>query len=459
VAPGSSAQSVRLFPGGVVEVNIPVSAEGEASGNIAEIALEPPDALPDDDVFRVRLDAYRARVLMIEPLVTQMESLQPGYHLRAAFEALSRSGSAPLLVTRRAPDAVVASDFENADIVVLSDLPELSDDRLLKLENRVKSGGGLLVFLGPSAKAPFYNTRLYNPKSGDLSLLPAPLGALSSEGLCSLTRIDWTHPLLGLFSDPAFADLARMRARTHHRFEGLVPDGSTAVLAFFETGAPALMERLVGAGRVLVFNTTANDAWSDLPRRGSFLPLMDRVVARLSHAAYGRAFHVGEPVVLPVSGAGENVRVMVTSPAGSSLRVMLGSAGIQTVARVDDADDPGVYELRAEGDGGSVHTQFAVNAGLGDAAVQKMDGEILRSWWSGAGFEIIHPDAGDVEGDLMRGGRLLLWPALLVFAALMFLAEMFFVHRFTPAMNPAAVGSTVVRQGIVAPASRREVRR
>ncbi len=142
-------------------------------------------------------------------------------------------------MTRRTPEAVVASDFAGADLVVLANVAQLTDDRLLALENRVKAGAGLLVFFGPAMKPEFYNNKLYNPLRPTESLLPRPLQSVATGGLAGLTRIAWTHPLLAPLFDPTFGDFARLRARTFYRF-GEAPAGDQSqVLAWFDDAAPA----------------------------------------------------------------------------------------------------------------------------------------------------------------------------------------------------------------------------
>lgn len=144
-------------------------------------------------------------MLLLEPDSTQIESLQPGFPLRMALAALSEGDAGVVQVTRRKPDAVAAPDFANADVIVLANVGHLTDDRLLALENRVRSGAGLLLFLGPAVQAPFYNSKLHNPERPADSLLPRPLLQLTqadqtSGELARLTRIDWTHPLLAPLS-------------------------------------------------------------------------------------------------------------------------------------------------------------------------------------------------------------------------------------------------------------------
>jgi hypothetical protein len=47
-------------------------------------------------------------------------------------------------------------------------------------------------------------------------------------------------------------------------------------------GSPAVAERTVGSGRVIVFNTTADSAWSDLPAKpGIFVPLLYRSIGAI----------------------------------------------------------------------------------------------------------------------------------------------------------------------------------
>ena len=457
-AQGESSRAVTLPPGALTEVDLPLPSVSDSTFPLAELALEPRDALPEDDLFWLPLGATGPRVLMLEPLTTQIESLQPGFHVRAALEALRRGASGGLQIVRRTPESVVASDFAEADLVVLANVPELSDDRLLALEARVREGAGLLLFLGPSVRSSFYNTRMHRTSQPELSLLPAPLGEVATGGLAGLTGIEWAHPLLAPLSDPVFSDLTRVRAHAHYHME--MPPGreTPQILCRFEGGAPALLEHLVGAGRVLVLNTTANDEWSDLPRRASFVPLLDRMLERYAFSKQGRSFQAGEPVAVPVPIGGKNVRISVNGPDGRSVPFTSQGEGARALARLENPSETGVYILRAEGEAGSAQTSFVVHAGLGDAQVQKMDPETLRLWWRGAPVEITHPDAKSDAPEVPPGDRVLLWPYLLACAALLLLAETYLVHRLTPALNPAVASSSVAQHGILAPASRKEVR-
>jgi len=341
--------------------------------------------------------------------------------------------------------------------VVMANVSHLSDDRVAALESRVRSGAGLLMFLGPAVQPPFYNTKLHNPSRPTDSLLPRPLLQVAQGGMAQFARIDWTHPLLAPLFDPTFGDFARVRARTFYTF-GDAPTGSASqVLAWFGDAAPALMEHSFGAGRVLVLNSTANDEWSDLPRRNSFVPLLDQMLHRLTRARLGRSFQAGGMVAFVLPGLGTNATATITTPSGRTLTPVAQPLGNELSVRLDAADDVGVYALRASGDGGSAKLNFVVHAGRGDSTVNKADTETLRAWWGKTTFDIIRPDPAAKPEAAIAGGRVLLWPWLLALGALVLMAEMYFVHRLCPVMNPAVAGSTVAKHGIMAPTAKAEV--
>ena len=85
----------------------------------------------------------------------------------------------------------------------------------------------------------------------------------------------------------------------------LGPTTATAnrkVLARFTNGAAALVEASIGAGRTLLFTSTLDRDWNDLPIHPGFLPLVQQTVRYLArkHAASTEREHfVGSSVSLP----------------------------------------------------------------------------------------------------------------------------------------------------------------
>ncbi|HLD35102.1 MAG TPA: BatA domain-containing protein, partial [Planctomycetota bacterium] len=97
------------------------------------------------------------------------------------------------------------------DLVILANVEFLSDDKVEQLENYVRRGGGLLIFLGDRVNKTAYNESLYKNGAG---LLPCQLGEIKGDPMSSIGgsasgghnevvrfgEIDFTHPALSFFS-------------------------------------------------------------------------------------------------------------------------------------------------------------------------------------------------------------------------------------------------------------------
>jgi hypothetical protein len=424
------------------------------AGQIARVTLEPADALPDDDTFFLNLDPPDTqRVLIVEPDTTRIESMRPGFYLRSALLALSQTDGREISVTTKPPERVAASDVESADVVILADVPRLPDETLAALERYVKElGGGVAIFLGPSADLSFYNAKLGRALSPADGLFSAPLGAAVDAPAGRLDRladVSTSHPLLSTLQDAVLGDLAQVTCRRYYPFDA-------QSIASIAGRAPAIVDRAVGTGRVVVLNATPNDAWTDLPRRKSFVPLIDRLIGHLAGGAglTGGGLHVGDSVTLrlppDVTPAPHDVTVI--APDGSKLTPVVEERRGRTVIRLDSVAAPGVY--RVEPAGASVTQSFVVQSGRGDSVVTPADTASLRKWWSPAEVSFVAPDDLNTDhlGSATRSGaaapRVPLWPWLAAAACAVFIAEMFLVHWLCPRMNPnvASPGQTIVRR-------------
>jgi hypothetical protein len=82
------------------------------------------------------------------------------------------------------------------------------------------------------------------------------------------------------------------------------------VLLSYADGTPALLERRIGSGRVLLWTSTLDLGWTNFPLQSVYMPLMQRITAYLggetgSAATTGGGL-VGQPVTLSIpSGASE----------------------------------------------------------------------------------------------------------------------------------------------------------
>lgn len=296
----------------------------------------PADALERDNTFHfVVSPTAPIRVILVD---------RDGSHDGASLYT-SRAlaiGDAPRFdVVRRTAGAVGEEDLRRSLVVIVNDVavsPMLAE----RLGRFVERGGGLFVALGPRATWP-----------GASALLPAVPSASVDRSRGEAARmgtIEFGHPIFEVFRAPRSGDFASARffgyrAITPAHVEKARNDAASEVLARFDTGAPALMERMVGRGRVLVWASTLDLAWNDLPLKPVFLPFLHRVVRHLS--AYTEPapwLTVGQVFDGSMGGsrsAPQEPRLALT-PSGR--RVTLDDEGDAVL----ELDEQGFYEIRQQ---------------------------------------------------------------------------------------------------------------
>ena len=140
-----------------------------------------------------------------------------------------------------------------------------------RLARFVEMGGGLFVALGPRATWP-----------QDVDILPAAVQAPVDRTRGDAARIgalEYGHPVFEPFRAPRSGDFAAARI---YGYRAVAPSPMAQMLARFDAGAPALLERRTGTGRVLLWTSSLDLAWSDFPLKPVFLPFVHRAVRHLS---------------------------------------------------------------------------------------------------------------------------------------------------------------------------------
>ena len=140
--------------------------------------------------------------------------------------------------------------------ICLLDLPRLDEPEVAALEEYVRQGGGLGIFLGPRAERTFYNERLLRDGEG---LLPVPLGVptqLLATAERSASDIEVSdHPLFRVFGGQRNSFLAVAAVNFYYAVDPnwqLPESGDISVLASLRNGAPFVVDKKFGAGRVVL---------------------------------------------------------------------------------------------------------------------------------------------------------------------------------------------------------------
>ena len=368
--------------------------------NRAEVRIEPPDAFPDDDrrVFAIeRLDP-RPALFVHEP--SDRRSL---LYFRTALEA---SGQSPFRLEEALPEQMAVLKPGQYAFVVLSDVGWLPEAFARALRSYLETGGAVLLTAGPSTIA-----------HGKMPLVGAPIHADGelAGAYQAAWEIDRQHPALagtGSWEAVKFYRTARLEA------------GDGRVLARLADRAPLLIEKRVGAGRLLIFASSFDNVANDFPLHAAFVPFIERLTAYLGGLEERAAS-------LPVDAhfalrlpSERGIAVEVIGPGGGRVISLKESATADSV----ELKQAGYYEIRR---GSGRNQVLAVNPDPRESDLELIPADVLRMW-QGSGRE--PASAATSEPGLSRQG---LWHWLLRLALLAAFAEALVANRYLSSKSEA----------------------
>ncbi len=181
-----------------------------------------------------------------------------------------------------------------------------------------------------------------------------------------LGEIDFTHPLFVPFANPRYSDFTKIHF-WKHRPLALKSAATTRAVARFDNGAPAILERAHGKGRVYVFASGWQPDDSQLALSSKFIPL----IAALLDQACGpgqtlAGVSVGDSVAIPTPQ--RNGALSVRTPGGRDVRLAADST------KFTDTEEPGIYSMGS----GRDEVRFAVNLPASESNTAPLELEQLE---------------------------------------------------------------------------------
>jgi hypothetical protein len=404
----AASQRVSLEIAGrtVEEKPLELPADGAASVTFQPVAypagatrgrvLLGADPLAADNAFHfVLAPGQELGVLVVEPA-------GGGPYLRRALSI----GDRPRFRVQ-ARGELLAADLAGKALVVATAGPP-SDAAGAALLAFVRGGGGLIASLLPG---PW--------RGGAAALVPgaarAPVDRTADRG-ATVATLELDHPALELFKTPRSGDFSAARFL---RYRPLEPAEGDRVLARFDDGSAALVERELGKGRVLALATAFDGLTNDLALQPVFLPLVHQLARHAAgHHETRPARSVGEVLALSADAAGR--RSIVETPAGERVRLEKGQLAVELL-------EAGFYELQREG---APPEAIAVNVDAAESDLAAVDAEELQHALSRrSAAPVVAGAVSLTPEDAER--RQSLWWYLLAAALVLLLAETVMSNRLS----------------------------
>jgi len=320
--------------------------------------------------------------------------------------AVSSAAQSPFLLETIEPAELSAASLRQNDVAVLLNVGNLSASQAAAITDYVESGGSLLLAPGDRVNADLFNQQF-------AAISPAILqgqDTLGRNDYLVIADFDRRHPIL-----------SRLHGDWSARFQSywlLSANAQADVLMQFDNAEPALLERAVGEGKVILFASAMDMEWSNLPLQGLFLPFVHETLRHLVQAeTKQRAYRVGDSFTLDLSG--DASEVMAMNPNGDALTFANDSFVIT-------ADMPGIIEATVDG----VRTSFAVNILPEESNFRRIPVATLYD-------QIINRDTNPIQSSAVRTAQLIeelerpqrVWWWVLCLVVLLVFAEVIIANR------------------------------
>lgn len=361
-----------------------------AGAHRIEVALESGDELSQDDHFYAVVEQADPAAL----LLSRDEKADDSAYFAAAIGSLS---TPRLAVEQRAANAIDAAGggLGKYALVIVASPEALSNSAARRVQAYVAAGGAVLATLGDTA-AGGDHPLLGNLTKGEVRIRSGKVGEIAS-----------THPVLREAADWNRVRFFRQRA--------VQLSSDDKVLIAFDDGAPLLIERTLGAGRMLVLTVPVDRRWNDLAIHPLFVHFMGAAASYLTRAeATASSAIVGSTVATGLTAGGGG---QIFDPQG---RRVLGLAQ-STVDRLIP-DQPGFYEIR----GNEGARWLAVNVDPRESNLATLPADFVARWQALRAQDPVQTIAAAPTAEAAPKS---LGPWLLWAAAVLLLAEVLLANR------------------------------
>jgi hypothetical protein len=280
--------------------------------------------------------------------------------------------------------------------IYLTNLANLDAAAVTALEQFVREGGGLGLFVGDATDARFVNSQLYKDGAG---LFPLPLTSpthLFVDALANSPDLQVAeHPIFKVFQGERNSFLSAVNVEKYFAAmkdaEKNLPAGAK-VIARLRNDAPLVVERKFGRGRIVAVLTSAAPGWNNWGRNPSFVVTMLEMQSYLTaHDEVPAPHVVGEPLVIELPAAHYQPLLEFLPPNAApsdAISVQATRSDERLTATFNDIEQSGVYKVRLQTrDGRTESRQYAVGVVPGEGDLDIIDSQQIAAALAGMQFE------------------------------------------------------------------------
>ena len=319
-------------------------------------------------------------------------------------------------------------NFTDFNIVFLCNVETLPSEKIRELEKFVKEGCSVVFSLGNKVDANYYNNSFG-------TLLPYLLhtqrtfssnSPLSEEQPLNLKTTESMHPILRILSE---TNMNTLSSAKFYRIFYVNPTslGNCKTILSFSDGTPALIEKQIERGKSVLFNSSIDRDWTDMPVKPFFLPLMQQLCKYLSgniSEEIQNEIMVKSNWQSPCPYDVNNIEI--TNPESRKTILQPQLINNEKLFLYNETNIPGVYAITVNG---KPHPQlpfyFSVNVDTIESNLDKIDRKEIIALMGGINLNITTSSIGKGHEVILGEAKKTLWGIFLFFTLCILFVESF----------------------------------
>ena len=346
--------------------------------------------------------------------------------------------------------------LSNYRVIFLCNIDEASPDRIESLRQWTMDGGGLVFLPGNKVRAARFNDAFYKNGNG---LSPIGLDAIAGDP----TMNSWVnfevdpqvHPALRVIYESDNTSLSKVDVFSWWTSTFSEEEVGKSILVPMrfndQRSSPAMVEKSLGTGRVVVFTIPGDGDWTMWPSSPTYAPVMIDLIDYLIGAVGETTnIEIGGSITCSVDLSSYQSRVSLRDPAGEKIesvaRPVLSNGG-KTENEANDQENPpvepelsgenvlhrvqfdnvnrrGFYEVGLKRHSGETDTMlFASNIDPREGRLARLPAAIADGDFFSDSIKRV--SVGDLKNDKISGGNTEVWPLVVMLLLVVLATEQF----------------------------------
>lgn len=319
-------------------------------------------------------------------------------------------------------------NFSDFNMIFLCNIETLPYEKIRELEKFVKEGGSVIFSLGSKVDPDYYNNsfsmllphRLHTTRTFSID------SPLSEDQPLHLKAKEPVHQALHVLSE---TDMSTLFFAKFYRvfYVDPTPQGNSKTLLSYSDDTPAIIERQIDRGKCILFTSSMDRDWTDMPVKPFFLPLMQQLCRYLSGTV---SEEIQNEILVKQSWQSpcpyDINTIEITNPEGTKITLQPQLINNEKSFLYTETNTPGIYALTVDGKPyPQLSSYFPVNINTTESNLDKIEQKDMTALMGGTNLTITTFPISEEREVLLGGAKKTLWGTILFLTFCILVVEAF----------------------------------